>query len=111
MRAWCSVAGAFNCQKPEDATRWADKALAAFDERFPQIPRLALAPADPCEDAVRSGSFRFSVPSNCDGRVWDVRRVGRWWMTDDETQPGQGSYRDDASVLDNLRRGTWKLHE
>jgi hypothetical protein len=35
MRAWCAVGGAFNCQKPEDATRWADRALEAFDARFP----------------------------------------------------------------------------
>lgn len=34
INAWCSVANALNCRKPEDATRWADKALKDFDERF-----------------------------------------------------------------------------
>lgn len=32
--AWCSVAGTFNCSATETATKWADAALAAFDERF-----------------------------------------------------------------------------
>lgn len=33
-QAWVGVANAINCTKPEAATRWADAALAAFDERF-----------------------------------------------------------------------------
>jgi hypothetical protein len=35
MRAWCAVSSAFNCKTAEAATRWADKALEAFDARFP----------------------------------------------------------------------------
>ena len=35
MRAWCAVSGAFNCTTAEAATRWADRALEAFDARFP----------------------------------------------------------------------------
>jgi len=32
--AWCAVASAFNCKEPKDATKWADAALKAYDERF-----------------------------------------------------------------------------
>ena len=34
LDAWCACASAFNCSQAEVATKWADKALAAFDERF-----------------------------------------------------------------------------
>lgn len=32
-RAWVETASASDCKEPEVATRWADKALEAFDER------------------------------------------------------------------------------
>lgn len=35
LRAWCTVSGAVNYTTAEGATRWADKALEAFDARFP----------------------------------------------------------------------------
>jgi len=34
ISAWAGVASAFNCKEPESATKWADAALKAFDERF-----------------------------------------------------------------------------
>lgn len=38
VKAWCSVASAFNCKEPKDATKWANEALKAFDEKFNQTP-------------------------------------------------------------------------
>ena len=34
LTAWANVSGAFNLKHPSDATRWADAALEAFDQRF-----------------------------------------------------------------------------
>jgi len=34
--AWVHTASASDCKSPSTATSWADKALAAFDERFPK---------------------------------------------------------------------------
>lgn len=34
ISVWSAVASAFNSQKPEVSTRWADEALKAFDARF-----------------------------------------------------------------------------
>lgn len=33
--AWCATANAVDCKSHSVAIVWADKALAAFDERFP----------------------------------------------------------------------------
>lgn len=35
ISAWSAVAGAITCETSDAATSWADKALQAFDERFP----------------------------------------------------------------------------
>ena len=35
IEAWSLTASAVTCRESDTATRWADKALAAFDERFP----------------------------------------------------------------------------
>lgn len=37
--AWCATASAWNCKDPESATRWADKALKEFDNRFINIKK------------------------------------------------------------------------
>lgn len=34
--AWVHTASASDCKSPATATSWADKALAAFDDRFPK---------------------------------------------------------------------------
>ena len=34
IEAWCSVANANDCKRKSVPTRWADKALKDFDERF-----------------------------------------------------------------------------
>jgi hypothetical protein len=34
LKAWCSVANAFNCESIEAATRWADGALKDYKQRF-----------------------------------------------------------------------------
>ena len=34
LRAWCAVAGAWNCQSADAATRWADAALKEYERRF-----------------------------------------------------------------------------
>jgi hypothetical protein len=33
-KAWCAVASAVNSMDPETCTRWADRCLKDFDERF-----------------------------------------------------------------------------
>lgn len=35
IQAWSAVASAWNSKEADVATKWADKALKAFDERFP----------------------------------------------------------------------------
>jgi hypothetical protein len=42
-QAWSSVAGAFNCQEAGAATRWADKFLADFDQRFADSAKAGAA--------------------------------------------------------------------
>lgn len=34
IKAWAAAASCFNMDKTEKATKWADAALKAFDERF-----------------------------------------------------------------------------
>lgn len=34
LKAWAATASAISCPKYETATKWADEALKAFDERF-----------------------------------------------------------------------------
>lgn len=36
IKAWVGTACAVTCTNPEAATKWADKALADFDDRFPK---------------------------------------------------------------------------
>ena len=35
LMAWCAVASATDCKKPEVATDWANACLAGFDKQFP----------------------------------------------------------------------------
>ena len=35
IKAWCATANANDCKHTYTATRYADEALKAFDERFP----------------------------------------------------------------------------
>ena len=37
LAMWTCVANCFNCQRADDAARWADKGLSQFRERFPSI--------------------------------------------------------------------------
>lgn len=38
VNAWISTANSPDCKKSNIATKWADEALKAFDERFPMSP-------------------------------------------------------------------------
>lgn len=40
VRAWAATASATNCNKSATAIEWADKALAAFDIRFPSPRKI-----------------------------------------------------------------------
>ena len=41
LQAWASVAGSPFCKETKAATRWADEALKAFDERFKkEVPNV-----------------------------------------------------------------------
>lgn len=41
LTAWCAVANANDCKKPEVAAQWANACLEAFDKQFPVIaPQL-----------------------------------------------------------------------
>ncbi len=43
IKAWCATANANDCKEPNTATRYADEALKAFDERFSQSKKNDLA--------------------------------------------------------------------
>ena len=36
IKAWCATANANDCKHTHTATKYADEALKAFDERFPE---------------------------------------------------------------------------
>jgi hypothetical protein len=36
IKAWCATANANDCKHTSTATRYADEALKAFDDRFPK---------------------------------------------------------------------------
>lgn len=76
-------------------------ALAPFDLRKPA--------ADPIEAAIRRGTFRIKPKTGV--REYDVRKVERYWLTDDETEAREGSYRTDGTVRSWMREGTWRLVE